>query len=245
MRFDGKRILVTGATRGIGRALTQQLLAEGATVLALGRDAAALDSLPAGVLPLACDLNNAVDVAALSVQLQSDGLDGLINNAAIQQEMDFAVGTANPAMIRQEIATNLSAPLVLAAGVLSVLGQGKGPGQRGFLVNVTSGLALAPKRQAPVYCASKAALRNATCALRYQVQDAGLPVLVSDCVMALTETAMTHGRGRGKITPMAAAAALLAGVKRGQAEIWVGQMQLLRILYRVSPALVARILRNG
>jgi uncharacterized oxidoreductase len=241
MRFDSKRILVTGASRGIGRALTQQLLAQGAPVLALGRDAPALESLPAGAKPVICDLSNAAEIAALCERLQADGLDGLINNAAIQQEMDFATGTADPARIRQEIATNLSAPLLLAAGLLPVLGQGRG----GFLVNVTSGLALAPKRQAPVYCASKAALRNVTRTLRYQAQDAGLPVLVSDCVMALTETAMTCGRGRGKITPMVAAAALLDGVKRDQPEIWVGQMQLLRILYRFSPVLVARILRNG
>ncbi|MGR3761856.1 SDR family NAD(P)-dependent oxidoreductase [Roseobacteraceae bacterium NS-SX3] len=240
-RFEGKRILVTGASRGIGRALAVQLAGAGAEVVAVARSSAALAGLPDGVQPVACDLADAAAVAELAARLQAERLDGLISNAAIQVEADFAAGTAQPIDISREIAVDLTAPLLLAAGLLPVLARGGG----GFVVNLTSGLALAPKRQAPVYCACKAGLRSFTRALRYQVQDAGLDVQVADCVMALTETGMTAGRGRGKIPPEAAAAALLRGVARGKSEIWVGQMQLLRMIHRLSPGLAARLLRKG
>lgn len=61
--------------------------------------------------------------------------------------------------------------------------------------------------------------------------------------MSLVATDMTEGRGSGKITPAQAAAAVLAGVERGQAEIWVGKAKLLRLVNRLSPGLAARLLR--
>ncbi|MEW2914260.1 SDR family NAD(P)-dependent oxidoreductase [Leisingera sp. JC11] len=240
MRFDGKRVLVTGASRGIGGALALQLAAEGAEVLALARSTEAMEGLPEGVERLACDLADSRARAALIAGLQGQRLDGVINNAGIQIAADFVEGGADPQDIEQELSVNLTAPMHLAAGLLPVLAQTPGS----FLVNVTSGLALAPKRQAPVYCASKAGLRNFTRALRYQAEDAGLPVRIFDCVMALAATQMTAGRGRGKISPNAAAAALLGGIAAGKSEIWVGQMKLLRLIHRLSPALAAGILRG-
>ncbi|MBY6068751.1 SDR family NAD(P)-dependent oxidoreductase [Leisingera aquaemixtae] len=239
MRFDGKRILITGASRGIGRALALQLAAEGAEVLALARGSKALDDLPEGIERLACDLTDSRARTALIAGLQGQRLDGVINNAGIQITADFANGTADAQDIEQELAVNLTAPMHLAAGLLPVLACSPGS----FLVNVTSGLALAPKRQAPVYCASKAGLRSFTRALRYQAEDAGLRVRIIDCVMVLAATQMTAGRGRGKISPNAAAA-LLDGAAAGKSEIWVGQMKLLRLIHRLSPALAARILRG-
>ncbi|NVK15783.1 MAG: SDR family NAD(P)-dependent oxidoreductase [Rhodobacteraceae bacterium] len=240
MRFDGRRILVTGASRGIGRALALQLAVEGAEVLALARTSEALDDLPEGIERLACDLAGTRARSALIAELQGQRLDGVINNAGIQIAADFAKGAADAQGIEQELAVNLTAPMHLAAGLLPVLACSPGS----FLVNVTSGLALAPKRQAPVYCASKAGLRSFTWALRYQAEDAGLRVRIIDCVMALAATQMTAGRGRGKISPKAAAAALLDGVAAGNSEIWVGQMKLLRLIHRLSPELTARILRG-
>lgn len=240
MRFDGKRILVTGASRGIGRALTQLLAAEGAEVLALARTIEALDDLSEGIERQACDLADSRARTALIAGLQGQRLDGVINNAGIQITADFCKSTADPQDIEQELAVNLTAPMHLAAGLLPVLARTPGS----FLVNVTSGLALAPKPQAPVYCASKAGLRSFTRALRYQAEDAGLRVQITDCVMALAATQMTAGRGRGKISPKAAAAAMLDGAAEGKTEIWVGQVKLLRLIHRLSPALAARILRG-
>ncbi len=61
----------------------------------------------------------------------------------------------------------------------------------------------------------------------------------------MVDTAMTEGRGRGKISPEACAAQILAGLQAGRREIDVGKTRLLRAILRVSPALGQRIMRNG
>ena len=61
--------------------------------------------------------------------------------------------------------------------------------------------------------------------------------------MALVDTGMTAGRGRGKISPAKAARGVLRGIERGEDEIWIGKTKLLRVLNRLSPRLVERIMR--
>ena len=115
-----------------------------------------------------------------------------------------------------------------------------------ILLNVTSGLALTPKASAPVYCATKAGLRSFTTALRYQAEDRAPNLRVGEIVMALVDTEMTTGRGRGKLSADQAAQAVIAGIERQErGDIWVGNTRLLRIIQRLSPALAARMLRNG
>lgn len=63
------------------------------------------------------------------------------------------------------------------------------------VVNVTSGLALAPKKTAPVYCATKSAIRTFTLAVGYQAADAESNVLLSEALLSLVDTPMTAGRG--------------------------------------------------
>lgn len=113
------------------------------------------------------------------------------------------------------------------------------------IVNITSGLALAPKRSAPVYCATKAAVRAFTRALRYQCQDAAPHIRVIDTVMALVDTDMTQGRGGSKISAAEAATAVITGMRRGADEISVGNVKLLRTIMRLSPTLGYRMVRNG
>jgi uncharacterized oxidoreductase len=131
--------------------------------------------------------------------------------------------------------------VALSAGLLPLLARQPSAA----LVNVTSGLALAPKRSAPVYCATKAAVRSFTRALRYQCEDGGLAVRVIEAIPPLVDTPMTAGRGRGKLSPERCAAEILAGVRRGAAEIPIGRTRLLRGLQRLSPALAYRIMRDG
>lgn len=248
MRFDGRHVLVTGASRGIGRALCVQLAASGAQVLAAARDAEALSELAEELGPavqtLCCDLTDPDQRRELILQAVSGGapVDGLINNAGLQLEADYALASHPDlaADIALEAALNLEAPAHLSAAFLRHLPAREG----GFLVNVTSSLALHPKAEAPFYCASKAGLRSFTRALRYQAQ-ASLPgLLVSECILPLVDTGMTAGRGRGKISAEAAAAGLLNGLARRQPEIWVGKARVLRWIDRVSPMLAARILRG-
>ncbi|MCA0206688.1 MAG: SDR family NAD(P)-dependent oxidoreductase [Proteobacteria bacterium] len=247
LSLNGRTALVTGGARGIGLELTRQLLARGCRVIVVGQNQTRLATLerdfPGAVISRRADLSSPAEVDALVVDLVRDhpAIDILINNAGVQREMDlFALPpTQATAFARQEIATNLDAIVALTLGLLPVLARH----ERAAIVTITSGLAIAPKAASPVYGATKAAARSFTRALRYQCSRAAPQVRVSEAIMSLVATDMTAGRGSGKITPAQAAAAVLAGLERGQAEIWVGKAKLLRLVNRLSPAFAARLLR--
>ncbi len=249
MNLTGRTILVTGGTRGIGRELTRQLVARGAQVVAAGRDRDHLAALAAElgdrVTPRAVDLADpdAVDTLIDEVTDRHPTLSLVINNAGIQTLTDFLSDdpqTLRPAL-RREVAVNLDAVIALSTGLLPHLRRQTSAA----IVNITTGLALAPKRSAPVYCATKAGVRTFTRALRYQCQDTAPHVRVIDAVMTLVDTDMTHGRGRGKISTSQAAAAVIDGMHGGSDEIYIGRVKLLRTIMRLSPTLGYRILRNG
>ncbi len=112
------------------------------------------------------------------------------------------------------------------------------------MVNVGSGLGVAPKASAPVYCATKAALPSATRSLRYQMQDSGACVRFVDVVLPRVDTDMTRGRGTRKASPPAVADEVVRALRRGRDEVWVGRARVLRRLMRVSPGLGHRVLRG-
>lgn len=114
-----------------------------------------------------------------------------------------------------------------------------------MIVNVTSGLALAPKQSAPVYCAAKAGLRSFTKALRYQSEARAPRLRVVEALPPLVDTEMTRGRGRGKISAEACAAEIVSGMEVGRNSIYVGRAKLLRTIQGLSPSLADRIMRGG
>ncbi|MFD4672582.1 SDR family oxidoreductase [Lentzea sp. NPDC058450] len=249
MNLHDTTALVTGATRGIGRHLTRHLIAHGARVVAVGRDQDLLDELAAEhgeVHPWQVDLADpaAVDAFVTEVAQRHPGLSVVVNNAGVQTLTDF-LGDDDPEalrpVLRREIAINFDAVVALSTGLLPHLRRHP----EAAVVNITSGLALAPKRSAPVYCATKAAVRTFSRALRYQCQDAAPHVRVIDAVMPLVDTEMTRGRGRDKISPDQAARAVVDGIVAGTDEIHVGRTRLLPPLLRLSPALAHRVLRDS
>lgn len=249
MNLDGRTALVTGAARGIGRELTRQLVAAGCHVAAVGRDARALAELEAEhrgmVTPWPADLARADEVERLirEVPARHPNLTVLINNAGVQVTADVLADEprALRTAFRDEIAINLDAVVGLSTGLLPHLA--KQPSAA--IVNVSSGLALAPKASAPVYCATKAAVRSFTKALRYQCEDAGLNVAVSDAVMALVDTDMTHRRGGSKMSASDAAAEVLAGMRSGRSDIYVGKTKLLAVLMRAAPSFAEWMMRRS
>lgn len=243
----GRHALVTGGARGIGLELSRQLIAQGCTVVALGRNMQHLDALKSeggpNVITVQADLSQQAEIDRLIAQITVEhrDLSILINNAGLQQEMNLfgdPVGTSI-ASARQEIALNLDGLVSLTLGVLPTLAAQS----RSAIVNISSGLAIAPKAASPVYCATKAATRAFSQALRYQCEDNAPHITVTEAIMALVDTDMTAGRGSGKITAHRAATEVIAGLARGQPEVWVGKAKMLRVLNRLLPAVAARIMR--
>lgn len=242
-------MLVTGGTSGVGRELVRRFVALDCRVATCGRDPERLalltDEFP-GVFVVSTDLASPGAASALvsDVVREFGGVDVLINNAAVQ-EHDAFVGSQSPGLaerIEREVATNVVAPMQITAAVLA-----QAAGRRVAIVNVTSGLALAPKKQASVYCATKAAMRTFTLAVGYQAADAGSAVLVCEALLPLVDTPMTAGRGdtSKKMSPGAVADAIIRGVEKDRTEIRIGAARALPLVLRLSVRLGRRFLRNG
>ena len=166
----------------------------------------------------------------------------LFNNAGVQVQLPPGEIDHSDRLteLRAELSVNLQAPITLCLGLLPTLA--KRPSA--VIVNISSALAWAPKRSAPVYCASKAGLSTFSRALRYRCEADAPTVRVIDAVLPLVDTAMTAGRGSGKISPDAAATAVLRGAAAGAQDLWIGKARLLHAVHRLAPTLAYQMLRN-
>jgi uncharacterized oxidoreductase len=239
MNVTGKTVLLTGGSAGIGREIARQLQAKGAAVILTGRDPARLAAMEAeGFQTLAADLSNAAGVDALVAALGDRPIDILINNAGLGVSHDVRNALPDPDEADGCLYANLSAPIRLITALL--------PGLRArpeaAIVNVTSGLAIAPNTASSVYCASKAGLRSYTMALRAQLADE--PILVVEALPPVVDTQMTADRDMSKMPPQECARQIIAALEGGQAEANVGMVKLLRAVYSISPALARSVMRR-
>ncbi|KQN98829.1 SDR family oxidoreductase [Paenibacillus sp. Leaf72] len=170
MKRSGHTILITGGASGIGLALAEQFIRHNNHVIVAGRDERKLLEMKAtyaSITTYACHIEVEEQLNALVAQLYNNHpeLDVVINNAGIQY--NYSLLEAQPAskQIKEEIAINLTAPIVLASKLLPLLARQ----HEAAIVNVSSGLGLVPKKSAPVYCATKAGLHLFSKSLRYQL----------------------------------------------------------------------------
>ncbi len=248
MRLTNHLVLVTGGATGIGLALARALAARGNRVAICGRRpealAAAVETTPS-LVPIRCDLGETGQLTHLvdEVRERLGGLSLLVNNAGIQLNYDFTREPARRILdyVDAELAVNLGGLAKATALFLPLLRQAG----EAAIVNVSSGLGLVPKKSAPVYCATKAGVHVFTKALRWQLQDARTGVRVFEVLPPLVNTAMTEGRGSGKLRPDEVAEAALRGMAADRWEIAVGKVRILRLVDRLSPRLAERILRNA
>lgn len=244
MKLKGNKILVTGGTSGIGLALAKKFLELDNDVIISGRDIDKLNALKNAYPRLqgfSGDLSKTTDLESLIVYLEQahPDLNIVINNAGIQLNYDFKSTDSVASKIDYETGVNFVAPVKLCALLLPQLLKQSSAA----IVNISSGLAISPKKSAPVYCGTKAAVHVFTKALRYQLE--GTAVKVFEILPPLVETPMTAGRGKGKITPEELVNEFLVGFENDKLEINIGKTKLLRLIYRLSPALADRILKNG
>jgi uncharacterized oxidoreductase len=236
MDLAGRLALVTGGTDGIGRELAKQLRAAGAEVVVSGRSLERLAAMrEAGFEAVEADLSTAAGIDTLVDALAGRPLALLVNNAGSGSIYDpdrlCSLDDAS-ACIR----LNLDAPIQLATRFLPQLRAQPAAA----IVNVTSGLAIAPRAGGSVYCATKAGLRSYTLALRHLLKDSNVRVI--EALPPVVETQMTSGRTGRKMPAAACAAEILRGIQRDKAEVNVGMVKILRVVYSISPALARRVM---
>ncbi len=244
MKLSDNTVLITGGGSGIGLALAKAFVLHGNTVIVCGRNAkklAAVHTENPAIITFPCDIANDQDQQRLveHVAKAYPQLNILINNAGIQHNYAFSDTTNHAALIDEEVNINFLAQVKLSDRFLPALLRRP----HAAIINITSALALIPKQSAPIYGATKAAMHNFTKALRYQLEST--PVKVFEIIPALVDTAMTTGRGKGKISPAALAAEALRGIEADRYEIRIAKTKLLFILYRMLPSIAERIIRRG
>lgn len=155
--FSGRRALVTGAGKGIGRVLAAVLAEYGAEVVAVSRTRSDLDSLRAEIgCPIICaDLSDA-DVARQAAEVAGD-IDLLVNNAGIAILQPFLEATEQA--FDQTMAVNVRAAFIVSQVIAARL---VARGRPGAIVNVSSQSSMRALQNHAAYCASKGALDQLT-----------------------------------------------------------------------------------
>jgi short-subunit dehydrogenase involved in D-alanine esterification of teichoic acids len=244
MKTAGNTILITGGTSGIGLELVRQFYALGNSLIIASSNEIHLKSLKecfAGIETIQCDLADSESVKNLvdTCFVKFPNINILVNNAGVQYNYSFIEEKEGYTKIASEIGINLISPFQIAYGLLPSLLQKS----EAAIINVSSGLAFAPKKSAPMYCAAKAAIHNGTKALRYQLENTSVNVF--EIIPSLVATPMTEGRGKGKITPQQLVDEFMRGFAKDRFEISIGKTKLLRLIQRIAPTFADGIMKNG
>jgi len=231
VKIAGSRILLTGATGGIGRSLALELARRGARLALAGRDATRLELLAgeiagtwvhAATLPF--DLVRPGSQAVL-IQRTIDslgGIDVLINNAGRSHFGAFA--EQDETAITELLATNLTAPLLLARAALPYL-IARGTG---CIVNIGSVFGAIGFPYNAAYSASKFALRGFSEALRRELADTGVTVLyvapraTATAMNGPAVRALQAETGTAVDAPEKVAAAIADALATGRKEVTLG-----------------------
>lgn len=236
-----RKVLITGGTRGIGRALAEALVNEGAEVLICGRsrDAVETTQRELGVRGIACDVTRERDRQRLASVVRGElcGLDVLIHNAGVQFDHDVLSGL-DLDRVNQEIALNLTAPIALTDTLLPLLAASG----NGCLVHLSSALGVVPTPRAPVYSATKAAFSAWTQAIRPRLATQGVRVV--EVIPPVVATQMTQGRQVGAISAEQAAQAIVRGLRTRRERIVIGKAKALLAIHRLAPSIARRIIQG-
>lgn len=206
MNIANKSILITGANRGIGRALVDEALRRGAKqVYAAARSP--FQHADKRVTPLVFDVTDAVQIAHAAGTIEN--LDVLINNAGIAIYDDLS----QPELIEQHMAVNVFGTLKVTRALLPQLVRAKGA-----IVNNLSLAAIASLPMIPAYSISKAAGSNMTQSFRTLLKSQG--VTVHGVFLGPVDTDMNRGLDIPKAPPAAAAQGIFDGLEKGEEDIF-------------------------
>ena len=232
MNIAKKTVLITGANRGIGRALVEEALRRDAQRVYAGTRGP-IEHSDRRVMSITLDVTNAQQIHRAASEI--DSLDILINNAGIAMYDDLS----NREVIEQHLAVNLFGPLNVTQAFLPLLKR-----SRGAIVNNLSTSAVAALPIIPGYSISKAAALSMTQSLRALL--AGRGVTVHAILTGPVDTDMTRSVDFAKASPESVAAAIFDGLENGEEEIFPDPMsQSIADGWRNGPAKTLERLSAG
>lgn len=249
MNIQGKTALITGASRGIGRAIAMELAQQGAKrLLLVARDrqrladvATEVEALGVEVVALALDLTQPIEVnIAIARAWKTKGpIHLLVNCAGVAHQAPFLRSPLPK--VQEEIATNLMGMYTITRQVARrMAAQGEGT-----IVNVSSLMGKIAAPTMATYSATKSAILGFTQALRGELAEHNIRVVA--LLPTLTDTDMVRDiqlfRWVVPMTTQQVAKALIVGLRKDSPEILVGWQSHLAVwCSRIAPWLLERIL---
>ena len=259
MTFSGTSVWITGASSGIGEALSYDLSRRGAHLILSSRRKEALEAVrercarPEDHLVIPLDLADpdSIQAAADHVLSTTHAVDILVNNGGISQRS--TARETDMSVVRKVMEVNFFGTVELTKAVLpTMLGR-----QRGHIVITSSIVGKFGTSMRSTYAASKHALHGYFDSLRAEVHDEGIRVTLVCPGFVATEVASnavtSDGTPLGEtrsveptgIPPEACARAIAAAIKENKAEVIVGGWETLGVYAkRIAPGLFRRIIRN-
>lgn len=250
MKIQGKVALITGASRGIGKAIALELAKQGMKRLILiARDrqklaevAAEIEALGVETTIMALDLTQSINVNIAVAQLwRSYGpIQLLVNCAGVAHQNTFL--QSKLPQLQEELSVNLMGMYTLTSLIAKRMVSQK----RGIIVNVSSLMGKVAAPTMATYSATKFAIVGFTQALRQELAQHNIRVIA--LLPSLTDTDMARDlqsfRGVIPMTPEQVAQALVIGLQRDTPEILVGWQSHLAVLcQRLAPWLLEIILQ--
>lgn len=246
MKLSDNTVFITGGASGIGFALAKGFLELKNTVIICGRNSDKLkqvkESFPE-IHVIRCDVTNEEEVkqAFETIENKFGLLNILVNNAGIQYRLDFREDEDVLKKMDEEIDINFRAVVRLTKALIPLLEKAR----QAAIVNVSSGLGIVPKKSAPGYCATKAAIHAFSKSLRYQLEDTSIKVI--ELFPPFTDTDMTKGRDNDvhKESPDFVAKKFFIKFEKDHYEIKPGIMNIMLLqMNRFLPCLSEKIAKK-
>lgn len=248
---DQTRALITGASRGIGRALALELDRRGAKLGLIAREQSGLEALAAQLhgdpllLPADVSVRAEIERAVAEFTTVAGGIDLLIANAGVADYGPFADMPVERA--ERMVAVNvLGTILTVKAGLDPMLAAGSG-----HVVVLSSGAGLRAFPSAAVYGGTKAAGAEFASALRHELSGTGVSVttvfpgeVATDLHAHEPDRLPDWRRGDEAVDPAEVADAILAAVRDDQAEVFVPAAVRMLGLNGIAPRLTDKLLRR-
>jgi uncharacterized oxidoreductase len=241
MKLNGRTILITGGSTGIGLAFALKFLELGNEVIVTGRRQAVLDQVKAKhpkLHTIQSDVADPAQIAALAARVKSDfpKLDVLMNNAGIMLYKNLRAPAADLAGLMAEMNVNVGGVITTTSAFMDLLRANKGT-----VINTSSALAFVPLPSAPIYSATKAAIHSYTQSLRFQLEETGVEVI--ELMPPGVKTDMTTELAEGGVSVITTDELIkqsFAALEAGAVEIRPGQAKQLAFMRRFAPNFINR-----